>query len=108
MGWVYLFIAIVAEVIGTSALKPSAGFTNPGPSIVVVIGYGVAIYFLTLTLRTIPVGISYAVWSGTGVALITIIGWIVFEQKLDVFALLGIGLIVSGVLVIYLLSKSTA
>ncbi len=106
--WLYLGIAIVSEVIATSALKPSEGFTRLLPSALVVAGYGVAFYFLSLTLRAIPLGITYAVWSGIGLALITLVGWFVFEQKLDAASLLGIGLIVSGVLVIHLFGKSVA
>ncbi len=108
MGWIYLGIAIVSEVIGTSALKPSAGFTKPLPAAVVIVGYGVAFYFLSLTLHTVPVAVAYAVWSGVGVALITLIAWLAFGQRLDGFALLGIGLILAGVLVIQLLSNTAA
>lgn len=107
MSYVYLVIAIVAEVIGTSALKAAEGFTRPLPSLVVVAGYGVAFYCLSLALKTIPVGIAYAIWSGAGVVLITLIGWLVFEQVLDAAAIAGIALIVAGVLVIQLLSTST-
>jgi small multidrug resistance pump len=106
MPYLYLAIAIVAEVIGTSALKASEGFTRPWPSVVVVAGYGVAFYFLSLALRTIPVGVTYAIWSGVGVALITLIGWLLFKQKLDAPALLGIGLIVAGVVVIQVFSAT--
>lgn len=102
----YLIIAILAEVIATSALKASAGFTRPGPSVVVVVGYGIAFFFLSLTLRTIPVGVAYAIWSGAGVALITLIGWLAFGQRLGGMALLGIGLIVAGVVVLNAVSSS--
>jgi small multidrug resistance pump len=105
MSYLYLAIAIVAEVIGTSALKASEGFTRGLPSLVVVAGYGVAFYFLSLALKTIPVGVAYAIWSGVGVALITLIGWLVFEQALDAAALAGIGLIVAGVVVIQMFSR---
>jgi small multidrug resistance pump len=105
MSYLYLAIAILAEVIGTSALKAADGFTKPLPSAIVVFGYGVAFYFLSLALRTIPVGIAYAIWSGAGVALITLIGWSVFKQKLDAAALVGIGLIVLGVVVIQMSSR---
>jgi len=107
MSYVYLVIAIVAEVIGTSALKAAEGFTRPLPSLVVVAGYGVAFYCLSLALKTIPVGIAYAIWSGAGVVLITLIGWLVFRQVLDAAAVVGIALIVAGVLVIQLFSTST-
>ena len=106
--YVYLLIAIVAEVIATSALKASDGFSRLGPSVLVVVGYGVAFYFLSLTLRTIPVGVAYALWSGVGVTLITVVGWLAFDQKLDTPALIGIGLIVAGVVVLNAFSESGA
>ena len=106
--WLLLAIAILAEVIGTSALKASAGFSRLVPSAVVVAGYGTAFYFLSLTLRHIPVGIAYAVWSGAGTVLIALIGVIAYRQKLDPAAILGISLIVAGVLVLNLFSKSGA
>jgi small multidrug resistance pump len=106
--WVYLVIAIVAEVIGTSFLKSSAGFTKPLPSLMVAVGYGAAFYFLSLTLTTIPIGIAYAVWSGVGVTLIAAIGWLFLGQKLDAAALAGMGLIVAGVVVLNLFSKASA
>jgi small multidrug resistance pump len=87
-------------------LTATQGFTRFWPSVVVVVGYGVAFYFLSLALKTIPVGVAYAIWSGVGVALITLIGWIVFHQKLDAPALIGIGLIVAGVVVIQLFTGS--
>ena len=106
--WLILFIAIVAEVIATSALKSSEGFTKPMASIVVVLGYMIAFYCLSLTLKTIPVGIAYAVWSGVGIVLITTVAWIVFDQKLDVWGIVGIALIMSGVLILNLLSKTSS
>ena len=106
--WLFLFIAIIAEVIATSALKSSEGFTKPIASIVVVLGYMIAFYCLSLTLKTIPVGIAYAVWSGVGIVLITTVAWIVFDQKLDVWGIIGIVLIMSGVLILNLLSKSSS
>jgi len=106
MGYLYLAIAIVAEVIGTSALKASNGFSKPVPSTIVVVGYGVAFYFLALVLKTIPVGLAYAIWSGVGIALISIIGALAFKQSLDFPALVGIALIIAGVAVINLFSKS--
>ncbi len=106
MPYLYLAIAILAEVIGTSALKASEGFTRVWPSMVVAVGYGVAFYFLSLALKTIPVGVAYAIWSGVGVALITLIGWVVFHQKLDAPALIGIAMIVAGVVVIQFFSGS--
>lgn len=106
MNYVYLLVAIVCEVVATSALKVSDGFSRPGPSVLVVLGYGVAFYFLSLTLRTIPIGVAYALWSGVGIALITTIGWLAFGQELDVAALVGIGLIVAGVVVLNAFSAS--
>lgn len=106
MPYLYLAAAIVAEVIATSALKASEGFSNTLPSIVVVVGYGVAFWFLSLTLKSIPVGVAYAIWSGAGIVLITAVGWIAFKQQLDLPALLGMALIVAGVLVMQLFSKS--
>ncbi|MBX3640396.1 MAG: QacE family quaternary ammonium compound efflux SMR transporter [Nitrosomonas sp.] len=105
--WLYLSIAIVAEVIGTSFLKSAEGFTRIGPSIIVLVCYGIAFYLLSLTLKTIPVGIAYAVWSGVGIALIALVGWIVLGQTLDTPAIIGIGLIVSGVVVLNIFSSST-
>lgn len=106
--WIYLSAAIVAEVLATSALKTSDGFTRLWPSVLVVLGYGTAFFFLSLTLRTIPVGIAYAVWSGVGVVLITLVGWFAFHQKLDAAAIIGMSLIVAGVLVLNLFSKASA
>ena len=104
--WVYLAVAILAEVIATSALKASEGFSRLVPSLVVVAGYGIAFFCLSLTLRTIPVGIVYAIWSGVGIVLIALTGYFVFGQVLDAPALIGMGLIVAGVLVINLFSRS--
>jgi small multidrug resistance pump len=106
MPWLYLIIAITGEVIGTTALKASEGFSRFGPSVVVVIGYAVAFYFLALVLRTVPLGVTYAIWSGVGVAAVTLIGWLVYGQRLDPPAVLGIGLIVAGVLVLNLWSRA--
>lgn len=104
--WLFLSIAIVSEVMATSALKASAGFTRPLPSLVVVVGYGVAFYFLSLTLKTVPVGVAYAIWSGAGVALIALVGWAFLGQRLDAPAIIGLGLIVAGVVVINVFSKA--
>ncbi|MDT3670772.1 MAG: SMR family transporter [Aromatoleum sp.] len=106
--WLYLLVAIVAEVVATSALTASRGFSRPLPSVIVVTGYAIAFYFLSLTLRSIPVGIAYAVWSGVGVVLISLAGLVLFGQRLDLPALLGIGLILAGVLVINLFSDVSA
>lgn len=104
--WIYLSVAIASEVIATSALKAAEGFTRLGPSVVVVAGYALAFYFLSLTLKTIPLGVAYAVWSGAGVALIALIGWTWYGQTLDAVAIVGIALIVAGVVVLNLFSKS--
>ena len=104
--WATLLIAIVAEVIATSAIKASDGFSKLLPSAITVLGYGVAFYCLSLTLRHIPVGVAYAVWSGLGVVLITAVSWVLFGQKLDAPALIGMGLIVAGVVVMNVFSKS--
>lgn len=101
-----LGLAIVAEVIGTSALKASDGFTRPGPALVVLVGYGIAFYCLGLVLRSVPMGLAYAIWSGLGIVLITAVGWVVYRQTIDLPGLLGMGLIVAGVLVIHLFSRS--
>lgn len=108
MPYLYLAIAIAAEVIGTSALKAAEGFTRLVPSLVVIVGYGAAFYFLSLALKVIPVGIAYAIWSGVGVALITLIGWVLFKQRLDAPALAGLALIVAGVVVIQFFSGAAA
>ena len=105
--WLILAIAIIAEVIATSALKISDGFTRVIPSLIVVVGYSIAFYGLALTLKSIPVGIAYAIWSGMGIVLVTLIGWFVFEQKLDPAAIVGMALIVSGVIVMNVFSASS-
>jgi small multidrug resistance pump len=106
MHWIYLFIAIVAEVTATSALRATAGFTRVAPSLLVVAGYGVSFYFLLRILQVIPVGLVYAIWSGVGIVLVSLVGWALLGQRLDAAALAGIGLIVAGVLVIHLFSTS--
>src|SRR5262245_21908479 len=108
MSWWYLMIAIVAEVIATSALRESDGFTRPVPIAIVTAGYSAAFYFLALTLREIPVGIAYAVWSGIGIVLISIVGWLLFDQKLNAPALGGMALIVAGVVVLNVYSTTSA
>ena len=104
--WIFLSVAIVSEVIATSALKATGEFTRLLPSIIVVIGYLSSFYFLTLTLRTIPIGIAYAIWSGVGVSLITLVGWLVYKQMLDIPAYIGITLIVAGVVVLNVFSRA--
>lgn len=104
--WLFLMVAIVAEVAATSALKASDGFSKLGPSLLVVLGYAVAFYFLALTLKAIPVGVAYAIWSGVGVVMIALIAWLVFDQALDAPAVIGMGLIVSGVVVMNVFSRT--
>ncbi|GKS68707.1 small multidrug resistance pump [Nitrosomonas sp. PY1] len=106
--WIFLSIAIISEVIATSCLKASEGFTRFWPSVVVVIGYLLAFYLLSLTLKTIPVGIAYAIWSGVGIVLIAIVGWLFLGQKLDVPAIIGLAFIITGVMVINIFSQTTA
>lgn len=105
MTFVYLVLAIVAEVIATSALKASMGFTRPLPSVVVVLGYGLAFYLLSLVLRTLPVGVAYAIWAGLGIVLVTLVGIVVFGEKPDLPAVIGISLIVTGVVMLQVFSK---
>ena len=107
-GYTSLAMAIVAEVVATSALQASAGFTRLWPSVLVVLGYGVAFYCLSITLKTVPMGVAYALWSGLGIVLITASGWVLYRQRVDTAALLGMALIVAGVAVIQLFSKTTA
>lgn len=104
--WILLSIAIVSEVIATSCLKAAEGFTRLWPSLVVVVGYLLAFYFLSLTLKTIPVGVAYAIWSGVGVVLIALSGWLFLGQSLDIPALIGLTLIVAGVFVINVFSQT--
>ena len=106
MGYLYLSIAIVAEVIATSALKASEEFTRLGPSVLVIAGYGAAFYFLSLVLKSIPIGVAYAIWAGMGIVLIAIVGALFFKQIPDAPAILGMLLIVSGVVVINMFSKT--
>ena len=106
MNWLFLSIAILSEVLATSSLKACESFTRFWPSLLVVSGYASAIYFLSLTLRAIPMGIAYAIWSGVGVILISLIAWIVYGQRLDSAAIVGICLIVAGVAVLNLFSKT--
>ena len=106
MKWVYLLLAIVSEVVATSALKSSESFSRLWPSVLTVVGYGVAFYLLSLTLREMPVGIAYAIWSGVGIVSVSLAAVVQFGQKLDLPALIGMGLIVAGVIVINVCSKS--
>ena len=106
MNYLFLAIAIISEVIATSSLKASMGFTRLWPSVLVVSGYASAFYFLSLTLRTIPVAVAYAIWSGVGVALVALVAWVFYGQRLDRPAIVGMSLIVAGVVVLNLFSKS--
>lgn len=108
MKFIYLFVAILAEVIATSALKASEQFTKTVPSIIVIAGYVIAFYFLSLTLKSMPIGIAYALWSGVGIVLVSGAGYFLYKQTLDLPALIGIGLIIIGVIVINVCAKSAA
>lgn len=104
--WLALGIAIVAEVVATTALKSTEGFTRLWPSLVVVGGYAAAFYFMTVSLRVLPLGIMYAIWAGVGIVLVAVLGWLLYKQALDAPAMLGIALIISGVVVINLFSRT--
>lgn len=106
MKWLFLALAISAEIIATSALKASDGFSRFVPSAITVTGYVISFYFLSLTLRELPVGIAYAIWSGVGIVVISLIGYFVYQQTLDLAAMIGIGLIVAGVIVMNVFSRS--
>lgn len=107
MSYLYLALAILSEVVATSFLKASDGFTRAGPTAIMAAGYGAAFYCLSLALRDIPTGVAYAIWSGVGIVLITVIAWAVRGERLDAPALIGMALIVAGVMVMNLLSRST-
>lgn len=104
--WLFLGVAIVAEVVATSALKSSDGFSRLIPSIIVILGYVLAFYFLSLTLKVIPIGVAYAIWAGLGIVLIALVSWAVYGQKLDLPAIAGMTLIIMGVAVINLFSRT--
>jgi len=104
--WLTLILAIVAEVIATSTMKSTNEFTSFWPSVVVVLGYGAGFYFMAISMRVLPVGIIYAIWAGMGIVLVSIIGWIVYQQALDLEAMIGIALIIAGVIVINVFSKT--
>ncbi|MDH4611883.1 multidrug efflux SMR transporter [Pseudomonas sp. BN102] len=106
-GYAYLAIAIAAEVIATTSMKAIDGFNKPLPLILVIGGYAIAFWMLTLVVRSIPVGIAYAIWAGLGIVLVSVAALVLYQQKLDTPAMLGMGLIVSGVVVIQLFSSST-
>lgn len=104
--YAYLLLAILCEVIGTSALKATASFTKLIPSLIVLVGYSAAFYFLSLCLRTISVGVAYAIWSGLGIVLVTFFGWLFYRQTIDQAGFIGMGLIIAGVVVLQLYSKA--
>ncbi|MDH4765794.1 small multidrug resistance pump [Pseudomonas oryzihabitans] len=106
-GYIYLAIAIAAEVVATTSMKAISGFSKPLPLILVITGYGLAFWMLTLVVRSIPVGVAYAIWAGLGIVLVSIAAAVLYDQKLDLPAMLGMGLIVAGVVVIQLFSGST-
>jgi len=106
MTYLYLVLAIIFEVIATSALKQAEGFTRLWPSLLCIFGYGAAFYLLSIPIRTIPVGIVYAIWSGAGIVLIAAVGWFWFKQSLDIAAIIGLTLIIAGVLVVNLFSNT--
>ncbi len=104
--WLALAIAIVAEVVATSTMKSTNEFTRFWPSLVVVLGYGAGFYFMAISLRVLPVGIMYAIWAGMGIVLVSVIAWVVHRQALDMPAIIGIGLIIAGVVVINVFSRT--
>jgi len=106
MTYLYLLVAIVCEVVATSALKQADGFTRLWPSLVCAFGYGAAFYLLSILVKTIPVGVVYAIWSGAGIVLIAAVGWFWFKQPLDIAAIIGLILIIAGVLIVNLFSSS--
>ncbi len=105
-GYAWLGLAIVAEVIATTALKASDSFTKLWPSLITAVGYAFAFWCLSHSMKTVPVGVGYAIWSGVGIVLITAIAWVLFKQKLDLPAMIGMGMILAGVVVINVFSKS--
>ncbi|UWQ16526.1 multidrug efflux SMR transporter [Jannaschia sp. M317] len=107
MHWVYLVLAILTETVGTTALKASDGFSRLAPSVVVVVAYAASFWLLALVLKTVPVGIAYAIWSGLGIAFIAVIGWVWFGERLDTPALIGLGLIIAGIIVMQVFSGTT-
>jgi small multidrug resistance pump len=106
--FIFLFFAIISEIFATTALKTSEQFTKPIPTIITIIGYGLAFYLLSFSLKTIPVGIAYAIWSGVGIVLISLVGYFIFKQHLDLPALIGLTFIILGVVIINVFSKSVS
>ncbi|KJV40957.1 DMT family transporter [Acinetobacter brisouii] len=107
MAFLYLLIAILAEVIATSSMKASDGFSQLLPSGITILGYAFAIYFLSLTMKSIPIGITYALWSGAGIILVSLVGFFYYKQHLDVAAVIGLAFMIAGIMIINLFSKST-
>ena len=107
MAFLYLLIAVIAEVLATSALKATNGFTAPLPIVLTIIGYAIALFFLDLTFKSIPMGLAYALWSGAGIILISTVGWIYFKQQLDFAAVVGLSFMIIGIVIIHVFSKST-
>ena len=105
--WIYLAVAILSEVIATSALKASEGFSRMGPSILVVLFYGISFYCLSQTLKSVPVGVAYAIWSGVGIVFITLVAWVLHGQKIDLWGVIGMAMITGGVVVMNTLSKTS-
>jgi len=108
MTYLYLAVAILSEVAATSALKASEEFTRFWPSLIVIVGYGLAFYFMTLVLRVLPLGITYAIWSGVGIVLVVVVGALVYQQVPDLAGIMGMALIIAGVVVIHVFSNSGA
>lgn len=106
--FVFLFLAIIVEICATTALKTSEQFTKLIPSVITIVGYAISFYLLSHSLKTIPMGIAYAIWSGAGIVLISLIGYFVFKQHLDLPAIIGLGFIVLGVIIINVFSKSVS
>ncbi|WP_198971383.1 DMT family transporter [Xylophilus sp. ASV27] len=106
LNYVFLAIAILSEVMATAALKSTDGFTRPLPSVLTVLGYATSFYFLSLTLRALPTGVVYATWSGVGIVLISLVGWLYYKESLNLPTLLGMGMVVAGVIVMNLFSKA--
>lgn len=106
-GYIYLAIAIAAEVVATTSMKAIDGFNKPLPLVLVIGGYAIAFWMLTVVVKSIPVGIAYAIWAGLGIVLVSIAALVIYQQKLDLPAVVGMGMIVSGVVVIQLFSSST-
>jgi small multidrug resistance pump len=105
--YIFLIFAILTETIGTTALKASDGFTRFWPSVILVVAYAASFYLLALTLRTMPVGVAYAIWSGLGIVIIAVIGWFVFRQSLDLPAVIGMSMIIAGIVVMQMFSNTT-